>query len=174
MSWYTNLFKRSKSTEIVNPCPIPDDKTTLPQALQDYNNKNVVKPMNIDAFFAAVNSVSNSIAMIPWLFKDDENNLLPKTNYLWHLFDNSELSRFNIIKNIMQDIILYGNGFLYIERDEDGRPQTLHYSPAYQTSIFLNEVTHKTYYYNYLFSENKFLSGHKLINHDIYDIDGFV
>ena len=154
MSWYSNLFKRSKNEDIVNPCPIPDQDTTLPVALQQYKNRNVIKPMNIDAFFAAVNIVSNSIAMMPWLFKDDENNLLPKTHYLWHLFDNSELTRFNIMKNVMQDIILYGNGFMYIERDEQtGRPKTLHYSPAYQTSIFLNEVTHKTYYYNYLFSE---------------------
>ena len=154
MSWYSNLFKRSKNEDIVNPCPIPEKDTTLPAALQQYKNRNVVKPMNIDAFFAAVNLVSNSIAMMPWLFKDEENNLLPKSNYLWHLFDNSELTRFNIMKNIMQDIILYGNGFMYIERDEEtGRPKTLHYSPAYQTSIFLNEITHKTYYYNYLFSD---------------------
>lgn len=171
---YPNLVIRSKHEDIVNPCPIPDQDPTLPAALQQYKAKKVVKPMNLSTFFAAVNLVSNSIAMMPWLFKDDENNLLPKSNYLWHLFDNSELTRFNIMKNIMQDIILYGNGFMYIERDkETGRPKTLHYSPAYQTSIFLNEINHKTYYYNYTYSD-KIDDGTNFLHFFVNTDDGYI
>ena len=174
MSWYSNLFKRSKNEDIVNPCPIPDQDTTLPVALQQYKNRNVIKPMNIDAFFAAVNIVSNSIAMMPWLFKDDENNLLPKTHYLWHLFDNSELTRFNIMKNVMQDIILYGNGFMYIERDkETGRPYKLHYSPASQTTMYYNPLNNTVFYMNPVYSA-KWDNGDNYIHLYINSKDGFV
>lgn len=153
MPWYNNLFKRSKNENIVNPCPIPDEPT-LPVALQDYKNKNVVPPMSLSAFFAAVNLVSNSLAMMDWKFKDEDNNELPKTNYLNHLFDDSELTRFNMVKNIIQDIILYGNGFMYIERDEQtGKPIKLHYSEAKQTTIWYDELKHKTYYYNFTYSD---------------------
>lgn len=153
MPWYNNLFKRSKNENIVNPCPIPDEPT-LPVALQDYKNKNVVPPMSLSAFFAAVNLVSNSLAMMDWKFKDEDNNELPKTNYLNHLFDDSELTRFNIVKNIIQDIILYGNGFMYIERDEQtGKPIKLHYSAANQTTIWYDGLKHKTYYYNFTYSD---------------------
>lgn len=146
-----NFFsKRSKNENIVNPCPIDD--TVLPVTLQQYRNKEKIGAMYLSTFYAAVNLVSNSIAMMPWKFKDDENNELPKSNYLYHLFDNSIITRYNIIKNVVKDIILYGNGFIYIERDDEtGQPKTLHYSPANQTKILYDALNNKLYYYNFTY-----------------------
>ena len=146
-----NFFsKRSKNDNIINPCPVDD--TVLPVTLQQYRNKEKIGAMSLSTFYAAVNLVSNSIAMMPWKFKDDENNELPKSNYLYHLFDNSIITRYNIIKNVVKDIILYGNGFIYIERDQEtGQPKTLHYSPANQTTIWYDELNHKLYYYNFTY-----------------------
>ena len=146
-----NFFsKRSKNDNIINPCPVDD--TVLPVTLQQYRNKEKIGAMSLSTFYAAVNLVSNSIAMMPWKFKDDENNELPKSNYLYHLFDNSIITRYNIIKNVVKDIILYGNGFIFIERDnETGQPKTLHYSPANQTTIWYDELNHKLYYYNFTY-----------------------
>ena len=130
--------------------------------------------MSLSTFYAAVNLVSNSIAMMPWKFKDDENNELPKSNYLYHLFDNSIISRYNIIKNVVKDIILYGNGFIYIERDEEtGQPKTLHYSPAKQTAIEYDELNHKLYYYNFTYL-NRIDDGTNYLHFYMNSDDGFI
>ena len=171
---FSSKEKRSKTENIVNPCPIPQDDTVLPVALRDFNKNKSIPPMSLDVFFAAVNIVSNSIAMMQWKFKDEENNELPKTNYLYHLFDESELTRFNMVKNIIQDIILHGNGFIYIERDrETAKPKTLHYSPASQTTIWHDELKHKNYYYNYVF-EDKMNDGTNYLHFYMNSDDGYI
>lgn len=168
-----NFFsKRSKNENIVNPCPIDD--TVLPVTLQQYRNKEKIGAMSLSTFYAAVNLVSNSIAMMPWKFKDDENNELPKSNYLYHLFDNSIITRYNIIKNVVKDIILYGNGFIYIERDEEtGKPKTLHYSPASQTTILYDELNHKLYYYNFTYLD-RIDDGTNYLHFYMNTDDGFI
>lgn len=146
-------FKRSKD-EPVNQCPIPQDDNAVAKALVDVYNGNKVGAMNISTFFAAVNLFSNSIAMMDWLYIDDEGNKLKKSHYLYHLFEDSELSRFNTVKNVIQDMILYGNGFIFIERNrETGIPETLHYSPAQDTIMFYNPVTHTVSYQNPFYSK---------------------
>ena len=168
-----NFFsKRSKNDNITNPCPVDD--TLLPVTLQQYRNKDKIQPMSLSTFFAAVNLVSNSIAMMKWLFKDDENNELPKSHYLYHLFDNSIITKYNIIKNVIKDIILYGNGFIYIERDEEtGRPKTLHYSPANQTTIWYDELNHKLYYYNFTYLD-RIDDGSNFLHFYMNSDDGFI
>lgn len=168
-----NFFsKRSKNDNIINPCPIDD--TVLPVTLQQYRNKEKIGAMSLSTFYAAVNLVSNSIAMMPWKFKDDENNELPKSNYLYHLFDNSIITRYNIIKNVVKDIILYGNGFIFIERDnETGQPKTLHYSPANQTTIWYDELNHKLYYYNFTYLD-RIDDGTNYLHFYMNSDDGFI
>lgn len=168
-----NFFsKRSKNDNIVNPCPVDD--TVLPVTLQQYRNKEKIGAMSLSTFYAAVNLVSNSIAMMPWKFKDDENNELPKSNYLYHLFDNSIITRYNIIKNVVKDIILYGNGFIYIERDQEtGQPKTLHYSPANQTTIWYDELNHKLYYYNFTYLD-RIDDGTNYLHFYMNSDDGFI
>lgn len=130
--------------------------------------------MSLSTFYAAVNLVSNSIAMMPWKFKDDENNELPKSNYLYHIFDNSIITRYNIIKNVVKDIILYGNGFIYIERDQEtGQPKTLHYSPANQTTIWYDEINHKLYYYNFTYLD-RIDDGTNYLHFYMNSDDGFI
>ena len=168
-----NFFsKRSKNDNIKNPCPVDD--TVLPVTLQQYRNKEKIGAMSLSTFYAAVNLVSNSIAMMPWKFKDDENNELPKSNYLYHLFDNSIITRYNIIKNVVKDIILYGNGFIYIERDQEtGQPKTLHYSPANQTTIWYDELNHNLYYYNFTYLD-RIDDGTNYLHFYMNTDDGFI
>ena len=168
-----NFFsKRSKNDNIINPCPVDD--TVLPVTLQQYRNKEKIGAMSLSTFYAAVNLVSNSIAMMPWKFKDDENNELPKSNYLYHLFDNSIITRYNIIKNVVKDIILYGNGFIFIERDDEtGQPKTLHYSPANQTRILYDGLNHKLYYYNFTYLD-RIDDGTNYLHFYMNSDDGFI
>lgn len=154
MGLFSRIFTRSKDESVVNPCPIPDNDNPVAKALVDVYNGNKIDAMNLSTFFAAVNIFSNSIAMMDWKFLDEEGNSLRKSHYLYHLFDDSLLTRFNTVKNVIQDMILFGNGFIFIERNRDtGAPQTLHYSPACDTIIFYNAVTHKVSYQNPFYSK---------------------
>lgn len=174
MRWYTNLFKRSKSEEIVNPCPIPKQDEANAMSLSNLLRLQKGDAMNLSAFFDGVNLISNTIATIKLSFKDKEDNLLKPTHYLWHLFDNAALTQFNMIRNVVKDVILRGNGFIYIERDsETGRPKTLHYSPAQQTTMYYNPVNNTVFYMNPVYSA-KWDNGENYIHLYINSNDGFV
>ncbi len=149
MAWFFNKEKRAKDDNIVNPCPISQPDEAQPQALSNLLRLQKGNAMNISPFYAGVNLISNSVAIMNWEYKDKEDNFLPDTHYLWHLFDESNINRFNIIKNVVEDIICFGNGFIYIERDEQtSKPRTLYYSPAKQTTMYYNPITNALFYMN--------------------------
>lgn len=166
MGLFSRKEKRSKDDNIKNPCPTPqtDDNVATTMSLSNLLKQSKGSAMNLSPFFAGVNIISNSVAMMKWEYKDDEDNLLSQTHYLWHLFDNSKLTRFNIVKNLIEDIICHGNGFIYIERNEEtGKPRTLHYSPASSTVMYFNPLTNDMFYLNPSFN-NKWDNGDNFLH----------
>lgn len=144
------LFSKRSKTIVENPCPVDTPKNeAISMSLSNLLRQFQGNAMNLSPFFAGVNLISNSVAMMEWEFKDKFDTLLPDKHYLWHLFDNSKLTRFNTIKNVIQDIILMGNGFIYIERNQEtGEPVTLHYSAANETNMYYNPLNNELYYLN--------------------------
>ena len=152
---FSKSEKRSANDNVVNPCPTPQPESANPTALSNLLKQSSGGPMHLSAFFAGVNLISNSIALMKWLFKDTEDELLNSTHYLWHLFDESKITRFNMMKNVITDILLYGNGFIYIERDDyTGKPKTLHYSPANQTTMLYNPINNELFFLNPVYSSH--------------------
>jgi len=152
MGIFSKFQRRSQESEPVNPCPTPQPDAQS-QSLSNLLRQMKGDAMNLSPFFAGVNIISNSIALMKWLYKDADDNLLPDSNYLYHMFDDAKITRFNMVKNVITDIILHGNGFIYIERDsESGKPNTLHYSPANQTLMYYNPLTYDMYFMNPAFS----------------------
>lgn len=145
---------RSQNDAVVNPCP-PDDQKGNSMSLSNLLKLSKSSdPMSLSPFYSGVNIISNSVALMGWKYKDNEDNELKPTHYLWHLFDNSKLTRFNIVKNVIEDVIIHGNGFLYIERDnETGKPITLHYSPANETIMYYNPLSNELFYTNPTFTQ---------------------
>lgn len=169
---FSKTEKRSNNDNIVNPCPIPD-KDDGTQALSNLLKQSNGGPMNLSAFFAGVNLISNSIALMKWLYKDNEDNLLYSAHYLWHLFDESKMTRFNMVKNVVTDILLYGNGFIYIERNkESGKPETLHYSPASQTTMYFNPLNNELFFLNPNYS-TKWNNGDNYLHFYMSSRDGY-
>lgn len=174
MSWFNfRKEKRSTNDNVVNPCPIPQEDSANPTALSNLLRQSNGGPMNLSAFFGGVNLISNSIALMKWLYKDNEDELLSPTHYLWHLFDESTITRFNMMKNVITDILLYGNGFIYIERDSDtGKPHTLHYSPAKQTMVLYNPINNTIFFQNPIYS-NRWDSGENYLHFYMSTNDGY-
>lgn len=131
-NFFTNIFKRNNSTVTVQTQgvvpksessePIPFNSALL-FALQDKINA-----LRLSAVYAALSIISNSIATLPIYVKqrkDNENTIL-ENNAIQKLFYNMLQSKHTAIKQVVWDILLFGNAFMYIKR-KDGKPEKLIY-----------------------------------------------
>jgi len=110
-----------------------------------YTKKNAI---GLSAFFAATNLISNSIALLPVSENQlsDNKRTVVENSSITPLFYNMFLTKFNVFKKIVEDVILTGNGYLYINRDEAGHPKGLTYLRPSQVSIQYTELTQDLYY----------------------------
>lgn len=88
----------------------------------------------VSAFFAAVELISNSIAQLPILIKRDNQTIYD--NHLNVLFAHTAMSKFNMLKQLIYDVIMYGNAVMYIKRAQDGTPIDLIYCEHGTYNIF--------------------------------------
>lgn len=99
----------------------------------------------VSAFFGGVQLISNTLASIPVHVKDNNSG-----NIISHpinaALDSGLLSKFTLMKQLIWDLYINGNGVAYIKRASDGTPTELIYVPAGSYSIIYNEVNRKLYY----------------------------
>lgn len=98
----------------------------------------------LSAFFAAVELISNSIAQLPILIKKD--NQVINDNHLNLLFTHTMMSKFNMMKQLIYDVIIHGNGLLYIKRAVDGTPVDLIYCENGSYNIVYYQKKQELYY----------------------------
>jgi len=105
---------------------------------------------SLSAFFGAREIISNSLAQLPINVK--YNNEIVSNHIVNKLFKTNLLSKFNLMKALIQDVIDWGDALCYIERSSnDGTPINLIYCPRGSYSIDYNEQTHRLRYkINYL------------------------
>lgn len=108
--------------------------------------------MNVSAVFGATSLIANTIAMLPIkvLINGAEGKNEIDNHPLNMIFgdrDNDNLlSRFNLIKLIVQSVILRGNAFCYIYRAQDGTVKGLRYLEAGDVIINYNKQKDTLYY----------------------------
>lgn len=99
----------------------------------------------VSAFFGGVQLISSTIASIPVHVRDYENG-----DIISHPIDfalNCSLqSRFTILKQLIWDLYINGNGVCYISRMGDGTPKELIYAPSGSYSVVYTERPRKLYY----------------------------
>ena len=98
----------------------------------------------LSSFYGAMELIANSIAQLPILIKRD--NEIDKNHPLNFLFKNGLISKFNLIKSIVTDIINYGNAYCYIERAQDGTPINLVYCQPTNVTVDYNDRKQELYY----------------------------
>lgn len=98
----------------------------------------------VSAFFAAVELISNSIAQLPILIKRDNQTIYD--NHLNVLFAHTAMSKFNMLKQLIYDVIMYGNAVMYIKRAQDGTPIDLIYCEHGTYNIFYQQNKQELYY----------------------------
>lgn len=108
--------------------------------------------MNISAVFSATNLIANTIAMLPIkVLTNSETGKNELSNHPLNMVfgekDNDNLlSRFNLIKLIVQSVILRGNAFCYIQRAQDGTVMGLRYLEASDVTIYYRKEKDLLYY----------------------------
>ena len=107
-----------------------------------------IPTMSLSGVFAAVELISNSIAELPLLVKTTQDNrtTIVTDHPLHEIWHACLQTRFIMMKQLIVDLLLYGNGFAMIERTEQGRPENLIYCPRGTVDIQYNERTHKLLY----------------------------
>lgn len=107
--------------------------------------------MNLSAVYRAVEIISDSIAVLPIkLQRMGENGKNEIDNHPLKLVfgdrANNNLSKFNMMKLLVQSVMLRGNGFAYIQRAEDGTVTGLRYLEASDVIINYNKEKDILYY----------------------------
>ena len=131
---------------------------------------------NLSAFFRGASLIADSVASIPIQVKkenaDGYSDIFPR-NYLLDLFDNNEnnITRFEMIKYLIWSVILKGNGYIYIYRDNTGKAKGLRWLPSESVTINYNQLTNDLYYLCPLVS-NKKIEPVNLLHVKLYSDDG--
>lgn len=127
----SNIFKRS------NPTVIQQSDGSSATSVLFGTFRLDDSATTLSAFFAARELISNSIAQLPIEVK--HNNELDPSHVVNYLFTHALMSKFNLMKLLIQDVIDWGNAVCYIKRAADGTPVELVYCPNGTYSINYNE-----------------------------------
>lgn len=91
--------------------------------------------LSLSAVFCAVEKISNAIGQLPIHIKELKSNKIYFEHRLNDVLKNSDMTLFMLLKMLVSDALLYGNGIAYIHRDPDGMPTEIQYCPKGSYSI---------------------------------------
>lgn len=127
-----NLFKKKEK---------PQERSFTPYGLGSlvYNTNSSYrndKAMLLSTVYRCVDVISDSVAQLPLEpYKVDEKGYKRKyvehpTYYLLNKEPNSNMSRFTFMKTLITSVLLDGNGYALIERDDKGNATKLKLNPS--------------------------------------------
>ena len=142
------IFSRTKPKEepVVEQRDNTQESYTVPIGLDfltPYLSK--VEATAVSALFAGVQLISSTLASTPLHIRETKSGEI--INHPIELaFDSSLQSRFTIIKQMIFDLYIHGNGVAYIKRSANGVPVEIIYAPYGSYSIMYTETPRKLYY----------------------------
>lgn len=143
------------------------DALTFGQILNNYT------AMNVSAFFAATSLISNTIAMLPvkvLVSGVDGKNENEQHPIIKALNSMPNISKFSLLKLIVQSVILRGNAFVYIERK--GNTVTgLRYLESGDVTINYQKEQNKLYYQSSIIS-SKYIMPRDMLHFVLNSYDG--
>lgn len=150
---FKDIFFRSKRNDD-QPQATPEEAISAfywdAGALQFGQNFSTYGSLNLSSVFSAVSLISNSIARLPInvKLKGADVNDLQNSEYndiSNALTENPVMSKYTMMRQMMHDLLLYGNAFMYIQRSGD-EIVGLQYMPRGTVSIIYNQQTQSLTY----------------------------
>lgn len=143
---FTDIFKRKKEERGLQYVSAYSDGL-----LFSNNNSQSNSAMAISAVYRATELISDNIAILPIKIKDiDKEHIAEVTEHsLLSIFKNKSgnvMSKYTLIKMLIQSTILYGNGFAYIKRDKDGNVTDIQFLNSNDVVVNYDKYNNKLYY----------------------------
>ena len=144
-------FSKKEIREVEQPHrEVPTDACAIANEgiglLQKLLNLKGYGALSQSPFFAAINLISSSIGSMHWETKRKDDGDVSPLFYTDKVFDECLLTQFMLVKNLIKDVLLYGNGYAYIHRDNRGVPLSLEYLPFGDCNIVYNKVNNTLFY----------------------------
>lgn len=142
------LFKKKEENRD-NPTTTPNYEQTLYSSLglpffEGYSQR---RAMNLSAVYRCVELISDNVAMLPIRVRED--NVVVKNHPLYNVLNNRDnlLNKYNLMKLLIQSVLLRGNGFAYINRNSDGSVKSLRFVESGDVTIHYDKVKRELYYF---------------------------
>lgn len=142
MSWFSKKEKRDNEVASTPTPVLPNEESAVSAIFKGFALD--AQATSLSAFFAAMELISNSVAQLPILIKN--NNEIDKSHNLNFLFKDMIITKFVFMKKMIDDVILHGNAYAYIERANDGTPINLIYCEHGTVNIHWNKYKQDLYY----------------------------
>lgn len=127
--------------------------------------------MALSTLFRCVNIISDSVAVLPINVLSKDGTKLNHSLDLVFRDSNNRLTKFELIKMLIQSVILKGNGFCYIERNGDGSVSKLRFLESGDVSIQYTK-NNEILYYNAPIITQKRIEPVNMIHLKIFSYDG--
>jgi HK97 family phage portal protein len=147
MSLIDNIFRKKKE----EPAPVKEERGLfdgLGLQYGTFSTYSSMKAMQLSTAYACTNIISNAVALLPIKVKQYENGKMVdiehKLKKVLNLTPNQKYNHFDLFKLLIESLILNGNGYLYIERDERLNVKALHLlNPAFVQPMLQEDGTVK-------------------------------
>lgn len=111
--------------------------------------------MALSTVYRCVNMIAESVAVLPITIATKDGKTVGNHQLNSVINDNTNrLTKYQLIKLLIQSVLLRGNGFAFIERNADGSPKALRYLEASDVTIIWDKAKN-TLYYNCPIVSNK-------------------
>ncbi len=107
--------------------------------------------LTYSAIYRGVSVIANTISRLPCVVYriEDGQEIADRTHPAWYLLrhrPNTEMTALTFFQTLFAHVILWGNGFAFIRRDEAGRPAELW--PLLPSNVVLRRTSDGTLYYS--------------------------
>lgn len=168
-----NITREKRNNEEASNVVVGGNTTTFLDLLQSYS---IQAPTAISAYFRAIELISSSVASIPIQVKKKDvtgHGELVTDHYLYEIINrnDSHMSRFFMMKMLVQSVLTKGNGYIYLKRDGQGKVKSVRWLPSDSVTIIYNQQTNQLAYKCNLVS-GKQIEPVNMIHIRIYSDDG--
>lgn len=102
--------------------------------------------MGLSAVYRAVEIISDSVATLPISVMDNTGKKINHSLNLVFSDKKTRLTKYQLIKLLLQSVMLKGNGFAYIERNGDGSVKSLRFLESSDVTIQYNKQKNELFY----------------------------
>lgn len=107
------------------------------------------RAQNLSSVYRCVDLISSTVANLPMnvLYIDKKGNTREQKNHrLQKVFDNMVMTRYNFMKKLISDVLLKGNAYCYLKRNEQGDVVDIIYLEPSDVSVNWNKQKQELYY----------------------------